>query len=128
MQVETLSAITLATHDMERSLAFYGVLGFKTVWAAPDGSFATINADRAWVNIFRAEPDTEWGAWGRYVLHVDDVDAFHARLIEAGYTPEMEPSDAPWGERYFHVLDPDGHEVSLAKRFRPVRGNAESTD
>ena len=23
--------------------------------------------------------------------------------------------DAPWGERYFHVRDPDGHELSFAR-------------
>ena len=27
----------------------------------------------------------------------------------------MAPADAPWGERYFHVLDPDGHELSFAR-------------
>jgi uncharacterized glyoxalase superfamily protein PhnB len=30
-----------------------------------------------------------------------------------------EPADAPWGERYFHVRDPDGHELSFA---RPLAG------
>jgi uncharacterized glyoxalase superfamily protein PhnB len=125
MQVEKLSAITLATRDMAKALAFYEVLGFGTVWAAPDHSFATIRAGDAWVNLFTSRAPGDWRGWGRYVLHVDDVDAFHARLIEAGYEPEMAPSDAPWGERYFHILDPDGHEVSLAKRFRAVRSNVE---
>ena len=122
MAVEALSAITLATHDMDRALAFYGTLGFRPVMAQDDGAFTVINAGRAWVNLFLAEPGATWGAWGRYILHVDDVDAVHATLIAAGYEPQMAPSDAPWGERYFHVLDPDGHEVSIAKRFRPVRG------
>jgi len=27
------------------------------------------------------------------------------------------PADAPWGERYFHILDPDGHELSFARRL-----------
>jgi uncharacterized glyoxalase superfamily protein PhnB len=27
----------------------------------------------------------------------------------------MAPSDAPWGERYFHVRDPAGHELSFAR-------------
>jgi uncharacterized glyoxalase superfamily protein PhnB len=27
----------------------------------------------------------------------------------------MAPTDAPWGERYFHLRDPDGHELSFAK-------------
>ncbi|MGH8701888.1 MAG: VOC family protein, partial [Burkholderiales bacterium] len=25
------------------------------------------------------------------------------------------PADAPWGERYFHISDPDGHELSFAR-------------
>ena len=39
----------------------------------------------------------------------------HARAVAAGYVPEAEPADAPWGERYFHLLDPDGHELSFAR-------------
>jgi hypothetical protein len=26
-----------------------------------------------------------------------------------------EPMDAPWGERYFHILEPDGYLLSFAK-------------
>ncbi|MDA0352571.1 MAG: VOC family protein [Chloroflexi bacterium] len=121
MQVEKLSAITLATRDMAKALAFYAVLGFRTVWSAPDQSFVTVKVGDAWLNLFLATPEATWGPWGRYILHVDDVDAFHTKLIEAGYQPAMAPSDAAWGERYFHILDPDGHEVSLAKRLRPPR-------
>ena len=29
--------------------------------------------------------------------------------------PAPAPTDAPWGERYFHLRDPDGHELSFAK-------------
>ena len=39
----------------------------------------------------------------------------HTRIVEAGYAPEFEPRDAPWGERFFHVRDPDGHELSFAR-------------
>jgi uncharacterized glyoxalase superfamily protein PhnB len=28
--------------------------------------------------------------------------------------PQSPPHDATWGERYFHVSDPDGHELSFA--------------
>jgi uncharacterized glyoxalase superfamily protein PhnB len=34
-----------------------------------------------------------------------------------GVTPSTIPEDAPWGERYFHINDPDGHEVSFARRL-----------
>jgi hypothetical protein len=43
------------------------------------------------------------------------VDAFWAHLKERGFNPEI-PRDASWGQRYFHMLDPDGHELSFARR------------
>ena len=43
-----------------------------------------------------------------------DCDVY-TRACELGHEPEMPPSDAPWGERYFHVRDPDGHELSFAR-------------
>jgi uncharacterized glyoxalase superfamily protein PhnB len=39
----------------------------------------------------------------------------HARAVAAGLEPKFEPRDAPWGERYFHLVDPDGHELSFAR-------------
>jgi uncharacterized glyoxalase superfamily protein PhnB len=33
---------------------------------------------------------------------------------ESGFDPEV-PQDASWGERYFHMLDPDGHQLSFAR-------------
>jgi uncharacterized glyoxalase superfamily protein PhnB len=42
------------------------------------------------------------------------VDAFWRHLKEKGFDPEI-PRDASWGERYFHMLDPDGHELSFAR-------------
>jgi hypothetical protein len=31
---------------------------------------------------------------------------------------ENEPKDALWGERFFHIRDPDGYQLSLAKPIR----------
>jgi hypothetical protein len=28
---------------------------------------------------------------------------------------ENEPADAPWNERYFHIRDPDGYQLSFAQ-------------
>ena len=66
-------------------------------------------------------PTTPLGWWGRAIFHVDDVDALHARALARGLEPEAPPRDAPWGERYFHISDPDGHELSFA---RLLDGNA----
>ena len=36
------------------------------------------------------------------------------QLVAAGIQPQAPPRDAEWGERFFHVTDPDGHEISFA--------------
>jgi uncharacterized glyoxalase superfamily protein PhnB len=43
------------------------------------------------------------------------VDALYRVVLDHGLVPEAAPADAPWGERYFHITDPDGHELSFAK-------------
>jgi uncharacterized glyoxalase superfamily protein PhnB len=48
------------------------------------------------------------------IFYVADVDAFWEHLRGKGLQPET-PRDASWGERYFHMLDPDGHELSFAR-------------
>jgi hypothetical protein len=30
------------------------------------------------------------------------------------------PRDAEWGERFFHLIDPDGHELSFARPLLAV--------
>ena len=52
--------------------------------------------------------------WGRIIFYVSDVDEAWKFLAEKGFNPDK-PRDAPWGERYFHMLDPDGHELSFAR-------------
>jgi hypothetical protein len=39
----------------------------------------------------------------------------------AGYRPDTAPRDAEWGERFFHLTDPDGHELSFAMSSVSVR-------
>ena len=52
-------------------------------------------------------------------FYVADVDVLYDQALTAGLGPEAAPRDAEWGERYFHITDPDGHEVSFA---RPLTG------
>jgi Glyoxalase/Bleomycin resistance protein/Dioxygenase superfamily len=53
---------------------------------------------------------------GRLIFHVEDVDAWWEHLTAFGFKPEP-PRNVSWGERYFHMLDPDGHELSFARRL-----------
>jgi uncharacterized glyoxalase superfamily protein PhnB len=48
------------------------------------------------------------------IFYHSDVDGLYARLVAAGYQVEAPPRDAEWGERFFHLTDPDGHELSFA--------------
>ncbi len=41
------------------------------------------------------------------------VDATHDALVAAGAPSALAPFDAPWGQRYAAVLDPDGGSVDL---------------
>jgi uncharacterized glyoxalase superfamily protein PhnB len=42
-----------------------------------------------------------------------EVDEVYARIVAAGFTSEMEPFDAFWGQRYATLRDPDGNGVDL---------------
>jgi len=118
--VESISAVTLVTVDMVAAVRFYGALGFHLLYGGEDGSFATFRVGTGFLNL---QLDTagsfRGGVWGRVVLYVDDVDAMYRRALAAGFTPETSPTDAPWGERYFHIHDPDGHELSFARPLEP---------
>ena len=114
--IESLSAVTLATADMGRSVRFYRALGFRLLYGGEDASFTSFAVGESYLNVelqpgFRAEP------WGRVVFHVADVDRIHGLALSLGLEPATRPRDAPWGERFFHLVDPDGHELSFAKRL-----------
>jgi catechol 2,3-dioxygenase-like lactoylglutathione lyase family enzyme len=114
--VREINAVTLVTADMASSVAFYVGLGFAVNYGGPDDPFTSFRAGAGFLNL---QLVPHWqplaAVWGRVILWVDDVDAVHARVIAAGHRPTTEPADAPWGERYFHISDPAGHELSFAQ-------------
>jgi catechol 2,3-dioxygenase-like lactoylglutathione lyase family enzyme len=70
------------------------------------------------INLIAQPAERRWSWWGRLIFHHSDIDRLHARLADAGYGPDFPPRDAVWGERYFHITDPDGHELSFAWKLR----------
>jgi catechol 2,3-dioxygenase-like lactoylglutathione lyase family enzyme len=114
--IEAISAITLATHDMRRAVRFYGALGFEIARGGEATDFTTFRAGAGgYLNLIAQGDDKRWSWWGRIIFHVDDVDAIFDRALAAGLSPSTTPHDAVWGERYFHLTDPDGHELSFAR-------------
>jgi catechol 2,3-dioxygenase-like lactoylglutathione lyase family enzyme len=117
-----ISAVTLATSDMERAVRFYRLLGFELLYGGEAAEFTSFRAGATYLNLIE-HPGGRVSWWGRIILYESDVDGLHARLVAAGHRPEAAPRDAPWGERFFHVRDPDGHELSLAWPLRPPTGD-----
>lgn len=117
MTVQNISAVTLAVRDMARAVDFYEAkVKLELRYGGPTASFTSFKAGEGYLNLILAT-EGGWAWWGRLILHVDDVDAIYNRLTGAGLSPESPPQDATWGERYFHISDPDGHELSFAKRL-----------
>jgi len=117
--LEGISAITLATHDMARAVGFYRGLGFEIVYGGEHATFTSFRAGPNHLNLIAQPAQRHWSWWGRVIFYAADVDALYARVIAAGYQPEAAPRDADWGERFFHITDPDGHELSFARPRTP---------
>ena len=119
MPVERISAVTLVTGDMARATAFYEALGFPRLYGGAGEPFTSYRVGDGYLNLqLDLEAPHVERVWGRVVFWVDDVDAMHKTASAAGYLSETEPADASWGERYFHIRDPDGHELSFARPLR----------
>jgi catechol 2,3-dioxygenase-like lactoylglutathione lyase family enzyme len=122
-----LDQLNIVVGDMERSVAFYRLLGIEIPDPDPD-----------WPDHHRSAPqrsdldldlDTEefaktWNAGyrtdGRSGVVIgfrlgtrQQVDDTYARLTGAGYRGQQAPYDAFWGSRYAVVEDPDGNAVGL---------------
>lgn len=109
-----VDAVTLAVRDMARSVAFYEALGLRIDFGGAGEAFTTLKDGGATVNLLLDERRDPAAFWGRYILHHEDVDCAHERAVRAGLSPREAPFDAPWGERCFHIVDPDGHELAIA--------------
>jgi catechol 2,3-dioxygenase-like lactoylglutathione lyase family enzyme len=127
--IQHISAVTFAVRDMACSVEFYGKLGLALQYGGALAAFSSLKAGDAFVNLV-AKPGYEHRWWGRVIFRVDDVDEHYQELQAHGLQAEP-PRDAPWGERFFHLIDPDGHELSFAQQLsernstRGVRGFTE---
>ena len=116
--IQLINAVTFAVRDMAHSVEFYKKLGFELLHGGKSAAFSSLKAAEALVNL-SANPRYEHRWWGRVIFRVVDVDGLHRALTAAGLKPES-PRDASWGERFFHIHDPDGHEISFAELL-PIR-------
>lgn len=71
------------------------------------------------INKDRQVPYELGQGYGHLAVTVEDVNAEHARFVEAGLNPRKLVDFAPAGEviaRFFFVQDPDGYEIEVLQR------------
>ena len=128
-----LQTIGVIVGDMKRSLDFYRVLGLPIAPDAHDETNLDVELPNGVTLGFllesvarQADPSfkTPVGAALNLQFQVDapaEVDATHTRLTAAGYPSHAAPWDAPWGQRFARVADPDGRIVNVyAHLSRPA--------
>ena len=116
MQIQHISALTLAVQDMAQSVDFYRKLGLELLYGGEHASFTSFRAGDGFINLIRT--GSKAGRWrGRVILRVEEVDLLYSKLKESGLEPEP-PRDGDRGERFFHLKDPDRHELSFAQLLR----------
>ena len=113
--LRSISAVTLVVSDMGGAYRFYESLGFQPIYGGESADFSSFRVGENFLNLTLGEGGGYNAIWGRIIFYVDDVDAMHRHVVALGMEPETEPRDAEWNERYFHLLDPDGNELSFAK-------------
>ena len=120
------AAIGIVASDLERSRAFYRLLGVEIAEGddhveatLPNGMRLMFDTEDV-IRSFR--PDWSRAAGNQIALAFEcgspaDVDETYRRVVEAGFHGEKEPWDAFWGHRYAQLADPDGVPVDL---FAPL--------
>jgi catechol 2,3-dioxygenase-like lactoylglutathione lyase family enzyme len=120
-----LAAIGIVTRHTAESARFYRTLGLDVPEPSAGEEHFEITLPNGlrlmWDTvelIQQLDPEPEEPRGHRMALAFEcDVDAVHARLLEAGFASKTAPWDAFWGQRYATVVDPDDNHVDL---FRPL--------
>jgi catechol 2,3-dioxygenase-like lactoylglutathione lyase family enzyme len=97
MHIKSINAVTLAVHDMSRSVRFYTALGFSMRYGGEHAAFTSLHAGSCYLNLIAQPADRSWSWWGRVIFHVSDVDAFHRRAIRAGAGTDHRARGRPVG-------------------------------
>jgi catechol 2,3-dioxygenase-like lactoylglutathione lyase family enzyme len=137
MNVHNISAVTLRIKEMERSCRFYSQIpGFRLVYGgSTNDNFSTYEIGESHCKIYlnleiirptnnqNDDTTTARTHFGRIIFHTDNVDKLYEyfknnKTISTDIVFETIPTNAPWGERYFHIREPDGYQLSFAKPLR----------
>ena len=110
--IESISAITLATHDMARAVRFYRMLGFEVLYGGDDAAFTSFRAGTSYLNLIAQPAERTWSWWDASSSTIPTSIRFMrawSRPAIARTRRRATPNGA------FHLTDLDGHELSFAK-------------
>ncbi|MCW5875098.1 MAG: VOC family protein [Anaerolineales bacterium] len=120
-----IDAVGISSSDMSKTVEFYQLLGFEfgeydadedhLEPVTPDGS-ARLMIDKASLleSILGYAPQPgNHSSFAIQYASPAEVDRVAAAVKTAGHSLAAEPWDAPWGQRYAIVEDPDGYKVDL---------------
>ncbi|HKT45458.1 MAG TPA: VOC family protein [Gaiellaceae bacterium] len=117
-----LDAVGIVASDLDRSRAFYALLGVEVAEgddhveaSFPSGVRLMFDTQNV---IGSFNPDWKRTTGNQVALAFAcaspaEVDETYARVVAAGFHGEKEPWDAFWGHRYAQLVDPDGVPVDL---------------
>jgi catechol 2,3-dioxygenase-like lactoylglutathione lyase family enzyme len=143
MKVYRISAITLRVKDMEKSCTLYSKIpGFSLTYGGKASDrFTTFEIGKGsktttYLNLELIEVDEDSSDFykksnlgrkmkgsedfGRIIFHTENVDKLFSYMKQDEYISksvvfENKPTNAPWGERFFHIREPKGYQLSFAQ-------------
>jgi uncharacterized glyoxalase superfamily protein PhnB len=120
----TSTVVEIATENLAKALDFYRLLGLDIPEAEgphvevelPGGNRLAFDDEKIIAGMHPGwTPPTQQGrvALVFRVAEPSGVDGLFERITAAGHDGPLKPFDAPWGQRYATVTDPDGTSVDI---------------
>jgi predicted enzyme related to lactoylglutathione lyase len=118
-----ISAVGVTATDLARAVAFYSLLGFSFppfddgedhVESSNAGARLMIDSVELVTGLLGEPPrPATTAAFAVRLPAPGQVDGLVNRVAAAGHSVTTAAFDAPWGQRYATVADPDGYRVDL---------------
>ena len=108
-----LNQVTVPTHNVEASVAFYRLLGMKPIVLSKHYARFELPRGEATFSVMLAEGKIAQAEGVHVYFECDDVDSEVARLKAAGVSFHQEPADQPWLWREAWFKDISGNSLCL---------------
>ena len=111
-------SISLAVKDLQKSLAFYEKLGFRTIGGDASQNWLILQNETATIGLFQGMFDRNiltfnpgWTARQEHLETFDDVREIQRALEESGLELTTRADEATDGPASLTLIDPDGNPI-----------------